>query len=421
MHRDKDITVNVVNKKRVAVEELQLGMWVVELDRPWLGTPFDFQGFPVVSDEQLETVRGFCRHVFIDPEREVVEIRRRAAAALRAEATPVDTLTNDEDLAVAREVYDECQKAISDAIHDLRVEAKLDADRLSAATADMTATIQKHPQTVRLLHKLHQKSDYELRRAMDSSILMITFGRHLDYKQDRLEILGLAGMLLDVGKVKLPDELLKKTGMLTPAEYQLMKTHVMHSVDLVRSASGRLPRAVEDIIVQHHERQDGSGYPHGLRGGDISIDGAIAAIVDNFSAMTSESCFAGPMTPSNALMQIHDMRGSCFNESLVERFIECVGAYPIGSAVELNTGEIGVVVSQNPERKLHPSVMLVLDRSRKQLPHPQLIIDLAKAPRTKAGEPYQIRRGIPMDGLPIDPNDVAFGWSLPPREVRPAA
>ena len=234
-------------------------------------------------------------------------------------------------------------------------------------------------------------------------------------------MLGLAGMLLDVGKIKIPDEVLNKTGMLTPDEYQLMKAHVMHSVELVRSANGHLPAGVEDIILQHHERQDGTGYPRGLKGSEISVDGAIAAIVDSFSALTSERCFAEPMAPSSALNHLHEMRGQTFNEGLVEQFIQCIGVYPVGSAVELNTGEIGIVMTQNDLRRLQPSVMLVLDRDRKQLPHPQLILDLAKEPKTKTGEPYRIRAAIPIQKLPISADELSLGWLRPDTGASSAA
>lgn len=408
--RGRPVPPIAMHKKRIEVEYLQLGMWVVELDRPWLGTPFDFQGFPVTSEEELESVKRYCKYVYVDPEREKAAAPpRRTPTALRATAS-TDATPVEQELVVAREVYDECEKAIRAVLEDLRVEGKLDADRLTAATADMTATIQRNPDVVILLHRLHQKGSYELRRAMDSSILMITFGRSFEFAKERLEVLGLAGMLLDVGKIRIPDDVLHKTGMLTPDEYQLMKSHVMHSVELVRSANGRLPSEVEEIILQHHERQDGNGYPQGLKGSDISVDGAIAAIVDSFSALTSERCFAEPMSPSSALNHLHEMRGQSFQDGLVEQFIQCIGVYPVGSAVELNTGEIGIVMTQNPVRRLQPNVMLVLDRNRKQLPHPQLILDLAKEPRTKTGEPYRIRDALPIQKLPIDAADFFPGW-----------
>jgi HD-GYP domain-containing protein (c-di-GMP phosphodiesterase class II) len=196
---------------------------------------------------------------------------------------------------------------------------------------------------------------------------------------------------------------LQKKDMLSPDEYELVKAHVMHSVDLVSGAEA-LPPGVADIIALHHERQDGSGYPNGLKGSEISIDGAIAGLVDSFSALTSARAYAEQASPSNALSLMHKLRGKLFHEALVEQFIQCIGIYPVGSAVELNTGEVAIVIAQNLVRRLQPRVMVILDRNWKAI-HPQLILDLVKEPKASADEPYRIRRTLPKDKLPIDPSE----------------
>ena len=407
-------------KKEIAVEDLELGMYVIELDRPWLDTPFDFQGFYVTSAERLEEVRSFCKRVFVDTDRERWTPERRAPSSAAPATAQADKDKVAHELVEANAVFESCEAAIRDSFETLRLEAKLDAERLTAASHDITESIQRNPDAILLLNRLHQKSDYELRRAMDSSITMITFGRSLQFANERLEILGLAGMLLDVGKIRIPDEVLNKAGMLTAGEYQMMKEHVQYSVDLVLEANGGLPQGVADIILQHHERQDGSGYPKGLKGDQISMEGGMAAIADSFSALTSERCFAEPMSPSSALNQLYAMRGKVFDEALVEQFIQCIGIYPVGSAVEMNSGEIGIVMAQNPVRRLQPRVMLVLDPHYKQLPHPQVILDLTREPKTGSGEPYRIRRTLPLQKLPIDPNDFFIPW-IRSEEGRSAA
>ena len=234
---------------------------------------------------------------------------------------------------------------------------------------------------------------------------MVAFGRFLQFDKKRLEVLGLAGMLLDVGKTKLPDALLKKKDMLTREEYELAKTHVMYSVELVRAAGG-LPRGVDDIVAQHHERQDGSGYPNGLKNGEISMDGAIAGLVDSFSALTSARPYAAQASASNVLSLLHKLRGKLYHEALVEQFIQCIGIYPVGSAVMLNTGEVAIVIAQNLVRRLQPRVMVILDRDLKPIHQPQLILDLVKNPMAAPDQPYRIRRTMPMEELPIDPRGI---------------
>ncbi|MGZ5119032.1 MAG: HD-GYP domain-containing protein [Burkholderiales bacterium] len=400
-----------MNKREIAVGDLRLGMYVVDLDRPWLGTPFDFQGFPLTHENQIDQLKQYCQLVYVDPERmtwapppppkrkPVVVVQEPVrGSTIYAEVTPVE-----KEVVVAREIYKSCEEAITHALENLHAEGEIDSQKLTGAVASMTESIQRNPDAMMLLNTLRQKGTYELGRAMDTSILMITFGRFLQFPKERLEVLGLAGMLLDVGKTKLPDSVLKKKDMLSPDEYELVKGHVQHSVELVRAAQG-LPRGVEDIVALHHERHDGSGYPNGLTGENISIDGAVAALVDSFSALTSARPYAAQASPSNALSLMHKLRTTLFHEALVEQFIQCIGIYPVGSAVELNTGEVGIVIAQNLVRRLQPRVMVILDKDWKPL-HPQLILDLVKEPKATGDEPYRIRRTLPKDKLPIDPNE----------------
>lgn len=394
-------------KKKVAVNDLRLGMYVVELDRPWLGTPFDFQGFPLTTQDQIDQLKSFCKVVYVDPEREkwVPGARRpidhntlRGSVVYR-EVTPVE-----KEVVVAKQIYTSCEQAIRHSLDNLRMEGEIESQQLTGAVTSMTESIQRNPDAMMLLNRLREKGSYELGRAMDTSILMITFGRFLQFPKERLEVLGLAGMLLDVGKTKLPDTVLKKEELLSKDEYEIVKAHVMHSVELVRGASG-LPPGVDEIIMMHHERQDGSGYPNGLQGADITIDGALAALVDAFSALTSSRPYAEQASPSNALSLLHKLRGKLFHGALVEQFIQCIGIYPVGSTVELNTGEVAIVIAQNLVRRLQPRVMVILNPEWQPI-YPQKILDLVREPKaTPDGEPYRIRRTLPKDKLPIDPQE----------------
>ena len=396
-------------------------MYVVELDRAWLDTPFDFQGFPLTSEDQIDALKAYCESVYVDPEREhwTAEPRlagpqmqappprkppapppRRPAAPLRGSVVYKDVTSVEKEVVIAKEIYRSCEAVLQQSLEALKLEGEIDSERLTGAVSSMTESIQRNPDAMMLLNTLRQKGAYELGRAMDTSILMITFGRFLQFPKDRLEVLGLAGMLLDVGKTKLPDSILRKNEMLSPEEYEEVKAHVLHSVDLIRTAGG-LPPGVAEIVLTHHERQDGSGYPNGIQGDAIPIDGAIAALVDSFSALTSSRPYAEQSSPSNALNLMHKLRGKLFHEALVEQFIQCIGIYPVGGAVELNTGEVGIVIAQYLVRRLQPRVMIILDPEWQPI-HPQKILDLVKEPKTATHEPYRIRRTLPKDKLPID-------------------
>jgi len=393
-----------MNKKQIPVVELRLGMYVAELDRPWLGTPFPFQGFPVTSADQIAALKQHCKTVVIDLERDTSDgphdRRGLTETSLLGSVVYTEAASIEKELPVARAIYSDFEETIRTTFDKLRAAEELDLESLKGPVRSMSRSIERNPDAMMLLSRIRQKGSDEFSRAVDTLIHMIAFGRFLQFPGERLLHLGLAGLLLNVGKVRLPDTILQKKGALIAEEIALAKTHVAHSVDLIRAAPG-LSKDLEDIVIQHHERLDGSGYPQGLRGKQITIDGAIAGLVDTYSAFTSTRPYAEQMPPSAALNTLHKLRGTLFDEMLVEKFIECIGIYPVGSAVELNTGEVGIVIAQNLARRLKPRVMVILDARLKPI-RPQVILDLAKEPKAAPDEPYRIMRTLPRDKLPID-------------------
>ena len=386
-------------KKRIAAQDLRLGMYVVELDRPWLGTSFAFQGFQLNSLEEIESLRSYCSNVYVDPEREHNRAAR-PSGPLRGTAVYNDERPIEQELATARQMYTRCHETLQALMTQLKHEVEIDSRVLASAVAGMVDSIRRNPDAMLLLNRLHSKDNHELTRAMDTSILMVTFGRFLQYPKERLEVLGLAGMLLDIGKVRMDALEYVNRPLYVREPDERVRAHVAASVELIRGAAG-LPSEVADIAAQHHERQDGEGYPRGIGAAEITIDGAIAALVDAYVELTCARPEADAATPSNALALLHKLRGTLFHEALVEQFIQCIGIYPVGSAVELNSGELGLVIAQNLVRRLQPRVMVVLDR-KGVLVQPHRILDLIKEPRNASDEPYRIRRTLPKDALPLD-------------------
>ncbi|MBI2315527.1 MAG: DUF3391 domain-containing protein [Betaproteobacteria bacterium] len=394
--------------KTIPVTELRVGMYVAHLDRPWLGTPFAFQGFPVTSQDQIEAVREYCKFVTIDLEQDLsrAPAHREAVAdrkAVRGTAAYGVEVPVEKELTRAKAIYGECEIALQQTMQRLLSEGEFDSQSLRSSVNEMTESVLRNPDAMTLIAKLKTKDDHEFRRAVDSSILMISFGRFLQLAREEIYLLGLAGFLLDVGKIRVADAILKKAAPLTPEENEAVKKHVMHSVEILSGEKG-FPQAVVDVVLQHHEYEDGSGYPRGLRKGEITLFGSIAAIVDSYCAMISPRPYAEQYSPSNALGELYKRRDTLYHAALIEQFIQCIGIYPVGSAVELNSGEIGVVISQNLVRRLQPRVMVILDRDGKVL-QPQKILDLIKEPKATADEPYRIRRTLKTDALPVDVRD----------------
>jgi HD-GYP domain-containing protein (c-di-GMP phosphodiesterase class II) len=256
-----------------------------------------------------------------------------------------------------------------------------------------------------LVTRLREKSAAAHARALQVSIYMIVFARFLELAREELELLGMVGLLQDVGKTRLPAALMEKQGPLTPEEVELYKTHVQHSFDILSATPGIHPR-LPPLSQLHHERQDGTGYPKGLKGDQIGLYGSVAAIADTFDMLTALRPNGGePLSPSAALSYLYKERGTGYHSDLVEQFIQCVGVFPVGSVVELNSGETGLVITQNLVRRLKPRVMIVLD-AKGQAMRPHKILDLDRDPKYTPEEPYRIKRTLEQTKLSVDPKEL---------------
>jgi HD-GYP domain-containing protein (c-di-GMP phosphodiesterase class II) len=386
-------------KKRIAVSELKFGMYISELDRPWTDTPFMFQGFVLSTQQQLDALKKYCKTVLVDMER---------SPGFEAPAPRVaypERASVEQEIAPAKTAYGSSRVLMRDIMSAVRVGRTLDSDRLKAAVTSMTESVLRNPDALLLFAQLRAKGEYTESHALDVSIYMITFGRFLQLEPGQIEFLGYLGLLQDIGKVRLPKELLEKRGRLSIEEFEHAKLHVSYSVEILRATPG-LPGDLARIAALHHERHDGSGYPKGLRGPEIGMIGSIAAIVDTFDALTVKRPYADPVSPSAAISMLYKWRGVFFDAHLVEQFIRCIGIFPVGSLVELNTGEVGVVIAQNLTKRLLPRVMVIRDgKGNPVMPHK--LLDLSREPKAnKEGEPYRILGTLEYGSVPFEADEL---------------
>jgi cyclic di-GMP phosphodiesterase len=387
-------------KKRLPVTELQFGMFIAELDRPWTDTPFMFQGFVLSSQRQLEALKKYCTTVFVDTERN----ERVAAPAGVGNTVYAEKASVEQEVGPARVAYGNSRTLMRDVLSTVRIGRTLDAERIKSAVTSMTESVLRNPDALLLLSQLRKKGEYNESHALDVSIYMITFGRFLELAPAQIEFLGYLGLLQDVGKLRLPRKLLEKRGRLSAEEFELAKLHVDYSIEILRATPG-LPDGLPGIAARHHERQDGSGYPKKLRGSEIGMLGSMAAIVDTFDALTVRRPHADPVSPSAAISMLYKWRGVFFDAYLVEQFIRCIGIFPVGSLVQLNTGEVGVVIAQNSTKRLQPRVMVIRDAAANPI-YPQKLIDLSRSPKATADEPYRILGTLEFGSVPFDPEEL---------------
>lgn len=364
-----------IEEREIGINEVAIGMFVCRLDRPWTDTPFPLQGFLVHDIDQLRVLREFCSRVWIDVHRgrrdtgltllahERHEARRAPPVPVRPrhEAPQVvytDTATLDEERPAAIAAIDDARRIGQRLIDDLHSGGMLVADDVRAAAEPIVASVLRNADALFWVNALRAHDAYSYSHAINCSALAAAFGRHLGLPQDLLVRVACGALLFDIGKTRVPDAIIGRAGPLNPLEMARARRHVELGLQILDEA-GEHDAIVREMMVGHHERYDGSGYPARLRHGMIPVYARIAGIVDSFDAMTSERPYAKAMPRHDALQELYRGRDTLYHGELVEQFISCLGVYPTGSLVELNTGEVAVVMAQNPSRRLRPRLMLL--------------------------------------------------------------
>ena len=393
-------------------------MFVYELDRPWLDTPYLFQGFPIVDQDDIEQLAQYCQYVFVDELRDQSQFRppQRMESGSQESADPSaprrsafhgktkypDVHPAGNEIPAARQAQETATQILFSVRAAMEQGLNLDVALVQHAVDGLRDSIIRNPDALLFLAQLRNTKTAEYDRAINVAVYLLAFGRYLGLTRQELSELGLGGLLLDIGKLQLPPELLEKRSMYSSAEHSLFKRHVSFGESMLKSATG-ISEKVMDMIAQHHEREDGSGYPRGLPSGKLSTFGKMAAIVDCFEELVIERPYARPLPPHEALQLIQSWGGRFFQGALVEHFIQCTGVYPVGSIVEMRSGEIGIVVSQNRKNRLQPKVLLVLDHKKVRYDAPKMI-DLLKS-RNYYGAEYEIDRTLEAGMYGIDPRD----------------
>ncbi len=389
-------------------------MFVSRLDRPWLDSPFPMHGVKIKTDRDIEMLRRVCSHVWVDTSRgESPDPRYLAFEAPKASAASNGeferlrkvtwTIEADlkEELKQAAEVNTELEASITEVMNDLQEGKQIDLERLKDGVDAMIESILRNPSAFVWLREMKQRDRYTYQHALGCAIWAASFGRHLGLEREELRILAMGGMLCDVGKAKLPPELLVKQTPLTAAEVQQLRDHVRLGLEVLGVNPGLSPIIVE-MVATHHERYDGSGYPRGLKGDQIPIFGRILGIVDSYDAMTSVRPYAPNRSPHDAINELYQQRGRLFQAELVEQFIQNCGIYPTGTLVELSSGQVAVITEVHSLKRLRPRVMLLLGPDKSPLDRFREL-DMGETELDEAGAPLTIKRGLPNGSYGLDP------------------
>lgn len=390
---------------KLPTEALKPGMQVVELDRPWTEVPVLFQQFVINTDIQLRTLRQYCKWVLVEVEQQFVVDNRdylKSLESRRFEPLP-ERHPLIRELPRAERGYQKARNFITGLLHDIERDNAISIDEALPVIQNCVTSILANANAMFWLSRIRHEDAYTAEHCLRVALMAIAFGRFLGMGKQEMETLGLCGLLHDIGKVKIPPEVLNKPGKLNAEEWVTMTRHPEIGNALL-CQHHQLDPIVADAALSHHERMDGRGYPKRAQDSQISYFARIIAIVDAYDAITSDRCYRRGRSPAEALRILFRERGKHFDTELAEAFIRMVGIYPPGSLVEMTNGEVGVVLSTNPNHRLRPKVELLLGPDKR--PRPSIVIDLQEEPCDADGNGYTIRQALP---------DEAYGFNLEAR------
>ena len=416
----------MLNTLKINTTDLDIGMFVSGLDRPWLETPFVTQGFLIETPADIDRLRQYCEYVLVDSRRS----RQRAALSRKARETlvhrdpeqrkldgrprvPVERIFEGrpikgyQDNSGWEEEHPRAQEALNTLVGDLNEifeqvgdGGKLNVIKLRKSVDPIVDSISRNPDACLWVARLKQHDEYTYQHSLGSAIWSVSLGRQLGLPRHDLRSLAMGCMLMDVGKLRVDPKLLQAERELSVEEMAEMYGHVSYGLEILQE-SGVLNQDVIDMVAHHHERYDGSGYPEGLTHDQIPAFARIAAIVDTYDAITTQRSYADPISPSEAIRLLYRSRDTEFQAELVEAFIQAVGIYPAGTLVELSSGEVGVVVSEYRTRRLRPNVMVLLDTNKTPLAEPK-VVDLQGDLQDDAVPSLTIVKSLQPDAYGID-------------------
>jgi len=352
--------------KLIPVTRLRPGMYVHDLHCGWLQHDFVRNRFLVADADDVARIRALG----------VAEVSIDTTRGLDPDAAPAATAPGRPDLAGppppavhtaskatspperARNLHREANEIVRNLLVDVRLGRQIEIEKVEPLVARIVDSIFASADALLPLARLKQHDNYTFQHSVSVCALMTAFARTLGLPRETIREIAIGALLHDVGKARIPDEILNKPGKLTEAEFECMKSHVVQSKLILMATPGISPIALE-VASEHHERYDGSGYPNRLAGEAISLRGRMAAIVDVYDAITSERVYHKGMPPTEALRKLLEWSSNHFEPRLVQAFIRSVGIYPTGALVRLESRRLAVVQAQNADKPTLPRVKVI--------------------------------------------------------------
>lgn len=409
-------------ESRIDPSELEFGHFVTRLDIPWSETDFPLQGLLIDSAHKKRWLQEHCAWVVISREHGPDEWlpARRLPATLKSEGrtrvvtrpAPAGNLllkgeVNARTLERALEIHETLDSRIHDLAEQFRLGRDIDVGSARSVVSELADVLEEHAAALVWLTRIKRRDDYTAQHCINASILSLGLAHALNWDEEKVEHAGLAGLLHDLGKLRIDDAILNKPGPLTNEEYEIIKTHTTLGYKLLTEEGG-LPDTVIHAVLHHHERPDGRGYPYGLAGGDIPSLARLVGIVDAYDAITSRRIYDPARSHHDAFGILWKQRNQQFDGPIVEAFTQYLGWVTPGTLVRLSSEELALVLKANDGRGLLPLVRL-LERSESGFELGDTL-DLAGQRPESGDAPIRIAEVLPdgAEGVDIRELSAAF-------------
>jgi putative nucleotidyltransferase with HDIG domain len=350
--------------KKIHIDELKVGMIPVKTDKNWL--TLHYMDKPIPDEESIEIIKKCnIKYLFIKEKQEFTGFSsnnlEKNSIEFNIDESDISKFTVSLlELQEAKLMYEKAKLITKDLFENIKYGKSVNIKPMQELVKNISTKFFKKPQVLTSMTRLKNFDEYTLVHSVNVSILCIALGKKLGFDGEKMQQLGIGGLLHDIGKIKLPDYIVNKKGPLTKEEYEIAKKHPEYGYEIIENDEN-ISQTVKDIVLQHHERFDGSGYPFGLKEYQISQCGQIAAIVDVYDAMTSDRVYNKRKVHIEAIKIIHKLSGSHFSKAFVKFFIDVIGIYPVGTLVLLDTEELAVVFEKNDSEPASPKVIIITD------------------------------------------------------------
>ncbi|MGX5173606.1 HD-GYP domain-containing protein [Aliikangiella sp. IMCC44653] len=394
--------------KRIKVycEDLQPGMFVAALDRDWSESNFLLQGFTIEGQVDIDAVARQCEFVYVDfksdEQFKLYKLKTTKSETYKKkiqESVDSSTFNLRAKLKPAFLNRKKTSNLLTSVMDKIMLGEDFEVQGVRTAVQENVKSVLHNQEAMLMLTMLKNQHEDVAQHSFNVSVLAIGFASYLGYSEEALEDIGMAALLHDIGQVKVDKILLNKAGKLNANEREAVEQHAKFGFDILAGKEGLTPSCL-DVVYSHHERLNGSGYPRGLKENQITKNVRIVSIIEVFESLTSQQAYRKGLSILDSYKMLMAEKSSHYDESLILKFIKWRSIYPPGAIVEMQNGEVGIVVSANREHKLKPKVLLVLNEYKH--PRKEKLVDLNKMALDPESKPYKISKVFENMAFGID-------------------